>query len=245
MEENIHLEQVLPEKIEERSFAIIGEELEQMGIHLKPDEELIIKRAIHTTADFDYAANLVFSPDAPSLGIQALKEGAVIVTDTNMAWSGINKRKAESLGCQVVCFMADEEVARAAKEQGCTRAAASMEKAARLFGGVQTAADDDRRDGKPLNNTENQRKPPVIVAVGNAPTALVKLYQLIEEGRFHPALIIGVPVGFVNVVQSKEWIISRTDVPYIVARGRKGGSNVAAAIVNALLYQTSPGRSMK
>ncbi|MDO5350524.1 MAG: precorrin-8X methylmutase [Lachnospiraceae bacterium] len=243
--EHIYLEQVLPEKIEERSFAIIEEELEQRGIRLKPDEELIVKRAIHTTADFDYAANLVFSPDAPSLGIQALKEGAVIVTDTNMAWSGINKRKAESLGCQVICFMADEEVAREAREQGCTRAAASMEKAARLFGGGQTASDDDKRDGNPLNDTENQKKPPVIIVVGNAPTALVKLYQLMEEGRLHPALIIGVPVGFVNVVQSKEWIISRTDVPYIVARGRKGGSNVAAAIVNALLYQTSPGRSMK
>lgn len=240
MEQKIHLEQVLPEKIEERSFAIIGEELEQMGICLKPEEELIVKRAIHTTADFDYAANLVFSPDAPALGIQALKAGAIIVTDTNMAWSGINKRKLESLGGRAVCFMADEDVARTAREQGCTRAAASMEKAARLFGQKQAAEGSGTKNGQ--KDGRGAFASPVIVAVGNAPTALVRLYELMEEGRFQPALIIGVPVGFVNVVQSKEWIISRRDVPYIVARGRKGGSNVAASIVNALLYQASPRR---
>lgn len=242
MEHNIHLEQVLPEKIEERSFSIIGQELEQMGIRLRPDEEMIIKRAIHTTADFEYASSLVFSPNAPKLGIQALREGAVIVTDTNMAWSGINKRKLESLGGRAVCFMADEDVAKTAKERGCTRAAVSMEKAARLFGSLEMeageAADKEQKEAK----EPGRKQPPVIVAVGNAPTALVRLYELMEEDVFHPALIIGVPVGFVNVVQSKEWIISRKDVPYIVARGRKGGSNVAAAIVNALLYQVSPGR---
>ena len=141
-----------------------------------------------------------------------------MVTDTNMAKAGINRKKLERLGGQVLCFMADEDVAEAARAQGCTRAAASMEKAARLSSSLPG---------------------PVIVAIGNAPTALIRLYELIQEGVFAPALVIGVPVGFVNVVQSKELMLSRTDTPYIIDRGRKGGSNVAAAIVNAFVYQIS------
>lgn len=210
-------EQVRPEEIEARSFAIIEEELAQMGIHLDPKDAPVIERVIHTTADFDHAESLVFSEDASAIGIRALRDKATIVTDTNMAKAGINRKKLESLGGRVLCFMADEDVAEAARAQGCTRAAASMEKAARL----------------------SARLPgPMIVAIGNAPTALLRLYELIQEGAFAPALVIGVPVGFVNVVQSKERMLSRTDTPYIIDRGQKGGSNVAAAIVNALLYQT-------
>lgn len=209
---HIQLEQVLPAEIENRSFEIIQDELAAMGKVLDPVQDLLIRRAIHTTADFDYADNLVFSEGAVKKALEALREGAVIVTDTNMGRAGINKRSLERLGSEVLCFMADEDVAETAKQQGTTRAAASMDKAASLG-----------RD--------------CIFAVGNAPTALVRLYELIREGRLAPRLIIGVPVGFVNVVSSKELILSLQDTPYIVARGRKGGSNVAAAICNALIYQ--------
>lgn len=212
-----NIRQVKPEQIEEMSFSIIGQELEQMGICLKSDEELIVKRAVHATADFDYAKNLVFSPGAAAVGIEALKKGAVVVTDTNMAKAGINKRKLEKTGGKIFCFMADEDVAAAAKKTGGTRASASIKKAAELFG----------------SNTES----PVILAVGNSPTALITLYELMKNKRFCPDLVIGVPVGFVNVEASKELILSQKEVPYIIAQGRKGGSNVAAAIVNAMLYQ--------
>lgn len=208
----IELQNVLPEEIEKRSFEIIGEELGD--IELDPMEEPVIKRVIHTTADFEYLENLKFSGDAVIKGIEALKKGAVIVTDTQMARAGINKGVLAELGGEAFCFMADEDVAKAAKANGTTRATASMDKAADL----------DR---------------PVIFAIGNAPTALVRIYELIREGRLKPELIIGVPVGFVNVVESKE-LIMELDIPYIVARGRKGGSNVAAAICNAMLYQCRP-----
>lgn len=211
---NIQLDQVLPSEIERRSFELIQQELDDMGVVLDPEQEPVIKRAIHTTADFEYASSLVFSEHAVSRGMEALKKGAVIITDTNMGWSGVNKRKLSSLGGEALCFMADGDVAEEAVRKGTTRAVASMEKAARLYG--------DR---------------PCIFAVGNAPTALIRLYELVKEGSISPALIIGAPVGFVNVVQSKELVLTLEDVPYIVARGRKGGSNVAAAICNALLYQ--------
>ncbi|MCB7319831.1 precorrin-8X methylmutase [Lacrimispora sp. 210928-DFI.3.58] len=214
----IHLEQVLPADIERRSFELIGEELADMGKTLEPENALVIKRAIHTTADFDYADNLVFSEHAVKKGLEALKQGAWIITDTNMAWSGINKKTLSRLGGEARCFMADEDVAAAARRQGTTRAVASMDKAAGLWAGAPV-------------------RPPMIFAIGNAPTALIRLYELIKEDKIKPALIIGAPVGFVNVVQSKELILTLKDVPYIVARGRKGGSNVAAAICNALLYQ--------
>lgn len=218
------LEQVLPGQIEARSFEIISQELRERGISLAPENEAVIKRAIHTTADFDYAENLAFSPGASEKAVKALKAGAHIVTDTNMAWSGVNKKRLALLGGQASCFMADEDVAKKAKEEGTTRAAASMDKAAGLYG-----------QGGPLSRT------PCIFAVGNAPTALVRLCELIKEGKLSPALIVGVPVGFVNVIPSKELILGLKDTPYIVARGRKGGSNVAAAICNALLYQTGSG----
>ena len=202
-------ETIKPMDIEKRSFEIITELLGDRK--LDPENELVIKRAIHTTADFDYADNLVFSPHAVRLGIEALKGGCDIVTDTQMAKSGISKATLAKLGGEVHCFMSDPDVAAEAKARGVTRALVSMEKAAKL--------------GKPC-----------IFAIGNAPTALIRIRELIDSGELKPALVIGVPVGFVNVVESKELIIE-TDVPHIVARGRKGGSNVAAAIVNALLYQ--------
>ncbi|NCD08633.1 MAG: precorrin-8X methylmutase [Negativicutes bacterium] len=206
---SMKLENVLPVDIEKRSMEIIGEELGEV----KLDEEKlsIIKRVIHTSADFDYVRTLHFSEDAVEKALEALKNGATIVTDTNMAKAGINKAGMEKLGCKAVCYMADPDVALRAKEAGSTRAAACMEKACLIEG-------------------------PVIIAVGNAPTALVRLDELIKEGKIKPELVIGVPVGFVNVVEAKE-IIMQSGAPYIVARGRKGGSNVAAAICNALIYK--------
>lgn len=211
--ETIRLHQVLPHEIEKRSFEIITEELNARGLQdrILPENELVVKRVIHTTADFDYVDNLYISEGAVAAGIEAIRRGACIVTDTQMARSGINKTRLKQYGGEVYCFMSDEDVAQKAKAEGTTRATASMEKAASL----------------PM---------PLIFAIGNAPTALVKLYELIEQQKLRPALIIGVPVGFVNVVEAKELIL-RTGVPCIVARGRKGGSNVAAAICNAMLYQ--------
>ena len=207
----IELEHVAPKEIEAKSFEIITQELgEHVDQPLVPGTEAIVKRCIHTSADFDYAKNLCFSEGVVEQALEAIRGGASIVTDTQMAKAGINKKSLGAYGGQVYCFMSDEDVAAAAKEKGCTRAAASMEKAAAM--------------GEDL-----------IFAIGNAPTALVRLYELVREGKIHPRLIIGVPVGFVNVVASKE-LIMELDVPYIVARGRKGGSNIAACICNALLY---------
>lgn len=188
---------------------MISQELD--GTAIPPQQLPIVKRVIHTTADFDYAANLYFSADAVQAGLSALRQGAQIVTDTRMAQAGINKAALAKLGGETHCFMADADIAAAARELGMTRAALSMEKACAL-------------------------PQPLIVAVGNAPTALLRLAELIAEGRIAPALIIGVPVGFVNVVESKD-ILLESGLPCIVARGRKGGSTVAAAICNALLYE--------
>ena len=203
------IENIKPMDIEKRSFEIITELLGDTK--LDPENELVIKRVIHTSADFDYVQNLVFSEHAVAKGIEALRGGCDIVTDTQMARAGINKTILSKLGGQVHCFMSDPDVALEAKERGVTRAIVSMERAAKL-------------------------PKPCIFAIGNAPTALVSLHEQILAGKLNPALIIGVPVGFVNVVESKELIIG-TEVPHIVARGRKGGSNVAAAICNAMLYQ--------
>lgn len=203
-------ETLKPMEIEKRSFEIISGLLDEKGIRLDPVNEPVIKRVIHTTADFEYANSLVFSQDAVLIAREALTNGCGVVTDTQMAKAGINKAALAKLGCEAYCFMSDPDVAEAAKQRGVTRAAVSMEKAAELAR-------------------------PLIFAIGNAPTALIALDALMKEGRISPKLIIGVPVGFVNVVESKELIIS-SGVPHIVARGRKGGSNVAAAVVNALLY---------
>ena len=198
-----------PMEIERRSFEIITQELGDR----KPDPEfeLVVKRVIHTTADFDYYDNLCFSEHAVLRMMDAIRAGCDVITDTTMAQSGINKKILAQFGGQARCFIGDEDVAREAKERGVTRSLVSMEKAARL--------------NKPL-----------IFAIGNAPTALFSICDLMRAGKLAPEMIVGVPVGFVNVVEAKEEVM-RTAQNYIVARGRKGGSNVAAAIVNAVLYQ--------
>ena len=204
------IEYILPTEIEHRSFEIITSELSSMGITIPEDEAPITKRVIHTSADFDYANTMCYSDGAIERVKELIKAGAHIVTDTNMALSGINKKKLAEYGGQVHCFMAEEDVAIEAKQRQVTRATVSMERAAAL----------------PM---------PVIFAIGNAPTALISLYEMMEQGRFTPEFVIGVPVGFVNVEAAKELFIN-SDVPYIINKGRKGGSNIAAAIVNAILY---------
>ena len=206
-----NIEYVRPQDIEKRSFAIITKELEEKGITIPKEQEMVTKRAIHTSADFEYAETMTYSKHAIAVAKQLIKNGADIVTDTNMALAGINKKELQKYGGSAHCFMADEDVAKIAKERGVTRATVSMEKASHI-------------------------EKPVIFAIGNAPTALIELYEMILKGSYRPAFIIGVPVGFVNVEAAKELII-KTDVPYIINRGRKGGSNVAAAICNALLYE--------
>lgn len=202
------IENVLPADIEKRSFEIISENLQ--GFVFEEEEEPIIKRCIHTSADFDYAKNMYFSENAVKIMQEALKNGAHIVTDTKMAMAGISKPTLKKFGGEVHCFISDEDVAQKAKERGVTRSFVSMEKAAEL-------------------------KIPLIFAIGNAPTALLSLYELIKSGKLSPVGIIAVPVGFVNVVESKE-LIRTLDIPIIAAMGRKGGSNIAAAICNALMY---------
>lgn len=206
----MELEYVLPSEIEKRSFEIIEEELKSRNIILPEQEKPVTMRVIHTSADFDYAETLKFSENAVKVARDLLRNGADIVTDTNMAKAGINKKMLERFGGTVHCFMADEDVSKEAKERSLTRAAVSMERASKI--------------GKS-----------VIFAVGNAPTALVSLHEMMEKGIFTPEFVIGVPVGFVNVEAAKELFLE-SRVPYIVNKGRKGGSNVAAAICNALLY---------
>ncbi|MBE6519453.1 MAG: precorrin-8X methylmutase [Thermoplasmata archaeon] len=201
---------VKPEDIEKRSMEIITSEL---GGRTWPEPQFsIVKRCIHTSADFDYADNLKFSKDAEMIGVRAIREGAHIVTDTKMAAAGINKNKLKEYGGEVHCFISDDDVVKEAKERGCTRATICMEKGAEIA-----------------------KEHPVIFAIGNAPTALVRLAEMIDAKELEPTLIIGAPVGFVNVVESKELILER-DVPYIIPVGRKGGSNIAATICNAMMY---------
>lgn len=234
----IKLEHIEPKDIERHSMALIQQELDRRHIRLDAVEAPIVKRCIHTSADFDYAENLVFSANAvdrmrtslragiagsasadASAGGRSHDAGAIVVTDTEMARAGISKKALAALGAETRCFMSDPDVAAEARARGVTRAVVSMEYAARIK---------DR---------------PLIFAIGNAPTALIELYRLIHDRGLRPAGIIGVPVGFVNVVEAKELILSLAeetapigDIPWIVARGRKGGSNIAACIVNALMY---------
>lgn len=201
-------ENIAPMDIEKRSMNIISELLGEKKLDERYED--IIKRCIHTSADFEYADSLYFTDGVEKTIRKAISEGAYIVTDTTMAQSGINKKRINQYGGQVLCFIADEDVAMEAKERGVTRSLVSMERAAEL----------DK---------------PVIFAIGNAPTALFSIESLVKAGKLNPVAVIGVPVGFVNVVESKERIIN-LGIPAIVARGRKGGSNIAAAIVNALQY---------
>ena len=203
-----------PKEIERVSFQLIKEELGQEFLERCPKEQLpILCRVIHTTADFSYRDNLYFSRDAVSRAMEAVRSGLPIITDTTMALSGINKRETKKRGMSVCCFIGDEDVKEMAESEKMTRSAVSVDKAAREY-------------------------PDCIYAVGNAPTALMRLYELVKSGKIRPRLIIGVPVGFVNVEEAKELILT-LGVPCIVARGRKGGSNVAAAICNALLYEAA------
>ena len=201
------IEHIPPQEIEKRSFEIITQELNRA---LDPELAPIIKRVIHTTADFDYVDSLYFSPGVVVHAQDALRKGITLVTDTTMAMAGINKRTLAKMGGQVQCLIADEEVTQAAQANGTTRSREAMMKAAKLPG-------------------------PLGFVIGNAPTALLALHEMMEVGALSPAFIIGVPVGFVNVIQSKE-LIRQSPAPCILSMGRKGGSNVAAAIVNALLY---------
>ncbi len=205
------IEKLRPDEIEKKSFEIISRELCEAGISLDDDTAFITKRCIHASADFDYAKTLYFSEGAVGAAGRLIRGGACIVTDTNMALAGINKKKLASYGGEAYCFMACEDVVREAAERGTTRAAVSMERAAAL--------------GKD-----------VIFAIGNAPTALIRLYEMMEEGIYTPAFVIGVPVGFVNVEPAKELIMG-SGIPCIINRGRKGGSSIAAAVCNALLYE--------
>lgn len=205
------IEKVLPNDIEKRSFEIISEELGDKKIN--PLYLPVVQRVIHATADFSYADNLCFSENALEKVSKAIKAGASIVTDTKMVSVGINSKVLNSFGGKVYCFMDNDEVASIAKQRNVTRSAICMEKASNL----------------------NEK---CIFAIGNAPTALIRLYELINENKIKPEFIIGVPVGFVNVIEAKE-LIMQTDIPYIVSKGRKGGSTVAAAICNALLYLNS------
>lgn len=205
-----NIEYVAPSDIEKRSFEIIARELKERGIVLDEVQDAVTRRVIHTTADFDYADTLIYSDRAVEIARELIESGAHIVTDTNMARAGINKNRLAQYGGEVHCYMADDDVADEAKKRNVTRATVSMERAAAL----------DKK---------------VIFAIGNAPTALISLYEQMEAGIFVPDFVIGVPVGFVNVEAAKELFIS-SKVPYIINRGRKGGSNVAAAICNALMY---------
>ena len=202
-----------PTQIERGSMDIIRAELAARGITLKPEEAPVVLRCIHASADFDYAENLRFTPGAVEKALEALKNGAHIVTDTNMALAGVSKPGLKTMGGEAHCFMAEPEIAQIARVRDCTRAVASMDFAAAHL-------------------------PEAIYAVGNAPTALFALAEHLEEGM-RPALIVAVPVGFVNVVESKERIFelcTRLGVPCIAAMGRKGGSSIAAAVCNALIY---------
>lgn len=212
-----NIEVVKPEDIEKRSMEIIESEMKSATLQKYHEGELkVVKRCIHTSADFEYEDNLIFSENAFDKMMRVLKQRAIIITDTNMAFSGISKVVTKKYGIDVYCFMADEDIARAAKERGQTRATLCMEKA---------------RD---IAREHPDR--PIVIAVGNAPTALIKLYEMHENKEFTPDMLIAVPVGFVNVVEAKELILS-SDIGNITARGRKGGSNIAAAIINAFLYQ--------
>ncbi len=202
------IEIIRPKDIEKRSFEILSEILGDRKFN--KEQEPIIKRVIHTTADFEYAEILNISHMALKSAKEAIKNGCNIVTDTNMAASGINKKTLANFGGKVVCFMSDDDIAKEAKERDVTRASICMEHASK---------------------NENNK----IFALGNAPTALIRLCELIEEGKIMPKLVVGVPVGFVNVVESKE-LLKKSGVPFIISEGRKGGSNVAAAIMNAILY---------
>ncbi|RKL62117.1 precorrin-8X methylmutase [Thermoanaerobacteraceae bacterium SP2] len=197
-----------PLEIEKKSFEIIEGHVDRRKFDEK--EWAIVRRVIHSVADFEYAGIMDFSEEAVEAGLAAMRRGCRIVTDTRMAEAGINRKALEAAGCVVKCYVDYPDVAAKSRELSITRAMASIMAAAQDGGGG-------------------------IFAIGNAPTALFKLLELAEEGRIKPDLVIGVPVGFVGAAESKEALVA-SGIPYIVAWGRRGGSTVAVAIVNALLY---------
>ena len=205
-----------PGQNERGSMEIIRAELRERGVTLPMENEAVILRCIHASADFDYATNLRFTPGAVRKATEALRGGTDLVTDTNMALAGISKPGLKKLGASAYCYMAEGFIAERAKAEGTTRAAAAMDWAA-------------------------AHHPGAILAVGNAPTALLRIAEQIREG-LRPALVIAVPVGFVNVVESKELVFTaceEAEIPCIAAMGRKGGSSIAAAICNALIYSAA------
>ena len=196
-----------PNEIEAKSFSIIDEEAGDHGF--SPDKWAVVRRMIHTTADFEYIQTVRFSPDALEAGISAIRAGRPVFTDTRMARQGIRQRDLDKFGGETVCLISDEAVAKTAVETGVTRAHAAVDAAASRLNGA-------------------------VYAVGNAPTALLRLLELEKEGKITPGLVIGLPVGFVNAAESKA-ALAETTIPHITNLGRKGGSNVAAAVVNALI----------
>lgn len=197
--------------IEKESFSILSEEFDESVF--PPIELPVIKRVIHSTADFEYKDILSFSPGAMEAGIRALREGRDIITDVRMIEAGISRARLAPFWSSVRCFSSDRDVALIAEREGLTKTAASMRKASKWMDGA-------------------------IVAIGNAPTALLELLRMLKEGGPRPALVIGVPVGFVGAVESKE-ALAKSGIPHILTRGRKGGSTVAVAIVNALAISAS------
>jgi len=197
-----------PAGIERKSFAIIDSETPEPR-PFQGGEWEVVRRLIHTSADFEMLSLTRFSPDSVHAGICALRSGAVIVTDTRMCQAGIPPRRLEAMGCRTACWIDDPELAAKARDLGVTRARLAMDEAVKLPG-------------------------PLVFAIGNAPTALLRLLELIDEGKAKPELVVGMPVGFVNAAESKDMLMARTDTPYISIKGRKGGSPLAAACVNAL-----------
>ena len=196
-----------PKEIEAFSFRMIEAEA---GDHQFPrDRWQIVRRMIHTSADFDYLGSVVFHPQAVSAGVKAIREGRNIVTDTQMARAGIRKSEISRFGGTVECLIDDPTVGRVAQDSGCTRAMAAVDAAVPMM-----------KNG--------------IYVIGNAPTALLRLIELIRAGKAQPALVVGVPVGFVNAAESKQELAD-LDWPHISNKGRKGGSNVAASVINALI----------
>ncbi|MBF0210948.1 MAG: precorrin-8X methylmutase [Desulfamplus sp.] len=195
-----------PYEIENLSFSIIDQEAK--GHNFNNQEWQIVQRVIHTSADFEYIKTIRFHPKAILSGLEAIKAGRQIITDTNMARVGIRNGEISQFGGQIKCLIGDDDVAKRAKQEGITRAIAAVDKAAKTI-----------KDG--------------IYVVGNAPTALLRIIELVKDGLIKPALIVGLPVGFVNAAESKDELI-KLDYPYISNIGRKGGSNVAASVINAL-----------
>ncbi len=205
-----------PGEIERSSFDIIDSEVPEPR-PFKGAQWEIVRRMIHTTADFELLSLVVFHPDAVSKGVEAIRRGCTIVTDTDMARMGIGMRRIDQWGCRVECLMGHPAVARRALEKGVTRAMVAVDMAA-------------------------SRSDIGIFVIGNAPTALLRLLEYVDSGICSPDLVVGMPVGFVNARESKELLMGQSKVPYISIKERKGGSAVAASVINAIAELAGRGR---